>query len=156
MALIDRVHDVGRVISVIDNKADGLCKEIQEWKGISGYDAVVVVEQLAFKAQSLIEHYKTTELTRAGVKRLSKSAKRGSVDLPKQVVDVYKKSTGFEMGLVRTSKVSYEYRVALARFWARYPELEIEEDPFKVLPVDSNVLMEADQPFDDSLSPPEE
>ncbi|RWW42209.1 hypothetical protein BHE74_00052260 [Ensete ventricosum] len=79
MALIDRVHDAGRVISVMDNKADGLYKEIQELKGISGYDAVATVEQLAFKAQSLVEHYKTTELTRAGVKRLLKSAKRGSV-----------------------------------------------------------------------------
>ncbi|RWV79729.1 hypothetical protein BHE74_00021103 [Ensete ventricosum] len=48
------------------------------------------------------------------------------------------------------------YQLALARFWAQYPNLEIEEDPFKLLPEDLNVLMVDEQPFDDSLLPPEE
>ncbi|RWV90841.1 hypothetical protein GW17_00046920 [Ensete ventricosum] len=81
-----------------------------------------------------------------------------NVDLSKKTVADYKQSTGFKMGLVRTGQVSYKYgyRVALARFQAQYPELEVEEDPFKNLLEDSTVPMEADQPFDDSLPRPEE
>ncbi|RRT67566.1 hypothetical protein B296_00016293 [Ensete ventricosum] len=80
------------------------------------------------------------------------------VDLPKQAIEDYKKSLGFEMGLVWMGQVSFEYgyRVALARFQARYPDLEIEEDAFKILPEDSNVSMAAKQPFDDSPPSPEE
>ncbi|RWW59839.1 hypothetical protein BHE74_00033223 [Ensete ventricosum] len=53
------------------------------------------------------------------------------------------KSTGFEMGLVRMGRVSleYGYQLALARLWAQHPDLEIEEDPFKLLPKDSNMPM---------------
>ncbi|RRT73091.1 hypothetical protein BHM03_00026947 [Ensete ventricosum] len=49
------------------------------------------------------------ELTR------SKDALR--VDLPKRAVEDYKKSPGFEMGLVRMGRVSleYDYQLALAR-----------------------------------------
>ncbi|RWW05853.1 hypothetical protein GW17_00030854 [Ensete ventricosum] len=47
MALIDWAHDVGRVISAMDNKADGLRKEIQELKVGAGSEA-----------QSLADHYK--------------------------------------------------------------------------------------------------
>ncbi|RWV79019.1 hypothetical protein GW17_00059915 [Ensete ventricosum] len=41
--------------------------------------------------------------------------------------------------------------VDLAQFKARYPDLEIEEDPFVLLPEDKTVPMEAKQPFDNSL-----
>ncbi|RRT55074.1 hypothetical protein B296_00020727 [Ensete ventricosum] len=41
--------------------------------------------------------------------------------------------------------------VALEQFKARYPDLEIEEDPFVLLPEDKTVPMEAEQPFDNSL-----
>ncbi|RWW84461.1 hypothetical protein BHE74_00006933 [Ensete ventricosum] len=51
-ALIDRVHDTGQVISAMDNKADGLHKEIQELKGGSGFDAIATTDQRAFEAQS--------------------------------------------------------------------------------------------------------
>ncbi|RRT73824.1 hypothetical protein B296_00032085 [Ensete ventricosum] len=80
------------------------------------------------------------------------------VELPEEAIVKYRKSAGFKMGLVRTGQVSYEYdyQVALARFKARYPNLEIKEDPFVLLPEDKNVSMEAEQPFDDSLLPPEE
>ncbi|RWV81728.1 hypothetical protein GW17_00056829 [Ensete ventricosum] len=80
------------------------------------------------------------------------------VELPEEAIVKYKKLAGFKMGLVRTSQVSYEYsyQVALARFKTRYPDLEIKEDPFVLLPEDKNVPMEAEQPFDDSLLPPEE
>ncbi|RRT84608.1 hypothetical protein B296_00012119 [Ensete ventricosum] len=68
------------------------------------------------------------------------------VDLPRQAIEDYKKSPGFEMGLVRMGQVSleYGYQLVLARFRAQYPDLEIEEDPFKELPKDSNVSMTAE------------
>ncbi|RWW57627.1 hypothetical protein BHE74_00035568 [Ensete ventricosum] len=80
------------------------------------------------------------------------------VELPKEAIAKYKKSAGFEMGLVQMSHVSYEYGywVVVARFRARYPDLKIEVDPFKLLPEDSHVSMAAKQPFDDSLPPPKE
>ncbi|RWW68595.1 hypothetical protein BHE74_00023878 [Ensete ventricosum] len=79
------------------------------------------------------------------------------VELPKQATVDYKQSTRFEMGLVQTGQVSYEYgyHVTLAQFQARYPELEVEEDPFKNLLEDLTVPMEVDQSFDDTLSPSE-
>ncbi|RZR83917.1 hypothetical protein BHM03_00010643 [Ensete ventricosum] len=45
MALIDQVHDAGRVITSLDNKSDILRKEIQRLKGGSDPDAVVAAEQ---------------------------------------------------------------------------------------------------------------
>ncbi|RWW89299.1 hypothetical protein BHE74_00001763 [Ensete ventricosum] len=59
MALVDRVHDVGWVISDMDSKVDGLRKEIQELKASSGSEAITAAEQWASEAQSLVEHYKT-------------------------------------------------------------------------------------------------
>ncbi|RWW77264.1 hypothetical protein BHE74_00014580 [Ensete ventricosum] len=84
------------------------------------------------------------ELTRA------KDALRAN--LPRQAIEDYKKSPGFEMGLVRMGWVSleYGYQLALARLRARHPGLEIEEDPFTLLPEDADVPMADEQPFDDS------
>ncbi|RZR86035.1 hypothetical protein BHM03_00013131 [Ensete ventricosum] len=75
--------------------------------------------------------------------KLTYSMKALRVDLPRQAIEDYKKSPGFEMGLVRMGHVSleYGYQLVLARFRAQYPDLEIEEDPFKELPKDSNVSM---------------
>ncbi|RZR91117.1 hypothetical protein BHM03_00019180 [Ensete ventricosum] len=79
-------------------------------------------------------------------------------NLPKRVVKKYKESPGFEMGIVRMGRVSLEfgYQLALARLQARHPGVEIELDPFVTLPVDADVPMADERPFDDSLSPPEE
>ncbi|RWW53096.1 hypothetical protein BHE74_00040441 [Ensete ventricosum] len=79
------------------------------------------------------------------------------VDLPKQAIEDYKKSPGFEIGLVQMGRVSleYGYQLALAQFRARYPDLKVE-DPFKLLPEDSNVTMANEQPLDDSPLPPKE
>ncbi|RRT57192.1 hypothetical protein B296_00037638 [Ensete ventricosum] len=74
---------------------------------------------------------------------------------PAKAIIEYKYSPRFKMGLQRTGLVSYEYdyQVALARFGANYPDLLIEEDPFTNPPKDENILMEVEQPFDDSLPP---
>ncbi|RRT43270.1 hypothetical protein B296_00030749 [Ensete ventricosum] len=79
-------------------------------------------------------------------------------DLPKRAIEKYKESPGFEMGLVRMGRVSleYGYQLALARLQAWHPRVEIELDPFATLPEDVDVPMADEQPFDDSLLPPEE
>ncbi|RWV81449.1 hypothetical protein GW17_00057130 [Ensete ventricosum] len=78
------------------------------------------------------------------------------VELPVEAIVEYKKSAGFEMGLVRIGQVSYEYGywVALARFKAQDPDLETEEDPFAIPPEDKTIPMVTEQPFDDSPLPP--
>ncbi|RZS22368.1 hypothetical protein BHM03_00055137 [Ensete ventricosum] len=77
--------------------------------------------------------------------------------LPRKRVADYKQSVGFEWGLRRMGQVSYEYgyRVALARLQARYPDLEVNIDPFTEKPKDSLVLMETHQEFDDFICPDE-
>ncbi|RWW68489.1 hypothetical protein BHE74_00023981 [Ensete ventricosum] len=89
---------------------------------------------------------------------LARSKEALREDLPKRVIEEYKESPGFEMGLVRMGRVSmeYGYQLALARLQARHPGVEIELDPFVTLPEDADVTMVDEQPFDDSLPPPEE
>ncbi|RWW83941.1 hypothetical protein BHE74_00007503 [Ensete ventricosum] len=86
----------------------------------------------------------------------SKDALR--VDLPRRIIEDYKKSPGFEIDLVRMGRVSleYGYQLAQARLQARHLGVEIELDPFTPLPEDDDVPMADEQPFDDFLPPPEE
>ncbi|RRT75078.1 hypothetical protein B296_00029236 [Ensete ventricosum] len=86
MALADHVHDAGWVISIMDNKTEGLKKEISDLRVRSGPEAIAAAEQRAAEDQALIDHLK----------------------LPTEAIAEYKKSAGFEMGLVRTGQVSYE------------------------------------------------
>ncbi|RWW74563.1 hypothetical protein BHE74_00017493 [Ensete ventricosum] len=48
-----------------------------------------------------------------------------------------------------------EYRVALAQFRAKCPDLKIKENSFTSLPEDDNVPMKEEAHFDDTLAPPE-
>ncbi|THU60023.1 hypothetical protein C4D60_Mb07t08260 [Musa balbisiana] len=80
--------------------------------------------------------------------------KEERLGLPKKVEEAiaeYKASTGFKRGLVRSSWATYEYgyRVAYARFQAKYPDLELELDPFVDNPTDQNVDMPANVSFND-------
>ncbi|RZS01094.1 hypothetical protein BHM03_00030900, partial [Ensete ventricosum] len=88
---------------------------------------------------------------------LARSKETLREDLPKRAIEEYK-SPGFEMGLLRMGRVSleYGYRLALTRLQARHPGVEIELDPFVTLPEDADATMPDEQPFDDSLPPPEE
>ncbi|RRT70115.1 hypothetical protein B296_00004813 [Ensete ventricosum] len=58
-----------------------------------------------------------------------------------------------QVGAAAVGQVSYEhgYRVALARFLAWYPNMEVDNDPFTEKPEDSLVPMETRQEFDDSI-----
>ncbi|RWV77818.1 hypothetical protein GW17_00061307, partial [Ensete ventricosum] len=77
------------------------------------------------------------------------------VELPKKSIKDYKESARFEWELRRMGQVSYEYgyRVTLARFQARYPDLEVDDDPFTGQPEDSLVPMETQPSFDNSILP---
>ena len=79
--------------------------------------------------------------------------------LPKRVEEAivgYKASPGFEHGLVRLGRVMYEYgyRVACAHFRAKYPNLELESDLFVDNPMDQDIDMPANIPFDDGPATP--
>ncbi|RRT34087.1 hypothetical protein B296_00056203 [Ensete ventricosum] len=84
--------------------------------------------------------------------KLTRSKDALRPDLSRQAIEDYNKSFEFEMGLVRMGRVSleYGYQLALARLRARHPGVEIEEDPFALLPEDVDVPMADEQPFDDS------
>ncbi|RWW77680.1 hypothetical protein BHE74_00014134 [Ensete ventricosum] len=73
--------------------------------------------------------------------RLMRENKTLKIELPSKSVADYKQSVGFGWGLQRMGQVSYEYgyRVALAHFQARYPDLEMDSDPFTEKPEDSSV-----------------
>ncbi|RZS25006.1 hypothetical protein BHM03_00058156 [Ensete ventricosum] len=72
--------------------------------------------------------------------------------LGKSIAD-YKQLVGFEWGLRWMGQVSYEhgYRVTLAHFQARYPNLEVDNDPFTEQSEDSSIPMETRQEFDESV-----
>ncbi|RZR99496.1 hypothetical protein BHM03_00029059 [Ensete ventricosum] len=73
-----------------------------------------------------------------------KALESARAELPKQTVVQYKESLGFKESLKRMGRVTYEYgyRVVLARFHARHPGAEVEEDPFTIHPEDDLVPME--------------
>ncbi|RWW15063.1 hypothetical protein BHE74_00018311 [Ensete ventricosum] len=58
MALADRVFDVDRVISVMDNKVEGLQKEVIELKVGLGLGAIATVKLQASEVQTLADHLK--------------------------------------------------------------------------------------------------
>ncbi|RRT79820.1 hypothetical protein B296_00000516 [Ensete ventricosum] len=208
VALFDRVHDAGRVITSLDGKVTLLRQELQDMKEGGNPNAVVAVEVRAVKTRSLAEHLRV-ELDEANDRRasvemdlevarsesaslerqpadlqeqlgdsegqlrsvkaqvrqmetelldLARSKEALREDLPKKAVEEYKESLRFEMSLVRMGRVSleYGYQLALARLQARHLGVEIELDPFVTLPKDADVPMADEQPFDNSLLPPEE
>ncbi|RWW66023.1 hypothetical protein BHE74_00026633 [Ensete ventricosum] len=58
-----------------------------------------------------------------------------------KAIPEYKVSWGFEFDMERTGRVTYEFecRVALERFWVKYPNLSVEEDLFTNCLKDANV-----------------
>ncbi|RRT60587.1 hypothetical protein B296_00041379 [Ensete ventricosum] len=72
--------------------------------------------------------------------------------VPKAVA-TYKVPRGFESGLEEMGRVNYEfgYRVVLERLRGKHLEIAIEQDPFAECLEDTNVEMDLNQPFDDSI-----
>ncbi|RWW77844.1 hypothetical protein BHE74_00013958 [Ensete ventricosum] len=64
--------------------------------------------------------------------------------------------TTFRLNSRKRIDVGSRWRRTLARLQAQHPRVEIEEDPFALLPKDVGVLMADEQPSDDSLPPPKE
>ncbi|RZS13390.1 hypothetical protein BHM03_00044955, partial [Ensete ventricosum] len=188
MALIDRVHDAGRLITFMDHRVKQQQEELDVLKSKGGPEAVAEAEERASrlkeelekvkaeKAEELLRHEASErELrghlgdaqhllkeARARARRMDdellqsvKDLEHARAELPVTAVAEYKGSLGFKEGLKRMGRVTYEYgyRVARARFRARHPDADVEEDPFTIYPEDDSVPMERQQDFDDSAPP---
>ncbi|RZS03243.1 hypothetical protein BHM03_00033397 [Ensete ventricosum] len=188
MALIDRVHDAGRLITFMDHRVKQQQEELDVLKSKGGPEAVAEAEERASrlkeelekvkaeKAEELLRHEASErELrghlgdaqhllkeARARARRMDdellqsvKDLEHARAELPITAVAEYKGSLGFKEGLKRMGRVTYEYgyRVARARFRARHPDADVEEDPFTIYPEDDSVPMERQQDFDDSAPP---
>ncbi|RWW38807.1 hypothetical protein BHE74_00055919 [Ensete ventricosum] len=152
MTLFDRVHDAGRLITFLDYRIKQLQEELDALKSKGGPEAIAKAEERVSELREELEKTKRErgeELLRreASEKELHEAVKdleSARAKLPRQSVVQYKESLGFKEGLKRMGRVMYEYgyRVALARFRARHPDAEVEEDPFTIHPEDDLVPME--------------
>ncbi|RZR78289.1 hypothetical protein BHM03_00003584 [Ensete ventricosum] len=70
MALADHVHDAGRVINLMDNKAEGLKKEIANLRAWSGSKVVAAADPKVVEAQALVDDLKV-KLEEANRRRAS-------------------------------------------------------------------------------------
>ncbi|RZR82642.1 hypothetical protein BHM03_00009096 [Ensete ventricosum] len=191
MALFDRVHDVGQLITFMDYQINQLREELDALKSDGGPEAVAMVEGRASELQeelektrrerdkalrrheasekelhkvqsNLAEAHRLLKEVRVRARKMDdellqvvKALESAQAELPRQMVVQYEESLGFKEGLKRMGRVTYKYgyRVALARFHARHPDAEVEEDPFTIHPEDDLVPMERQQAFDDSVTP---
>ncbi|KAJ8506621.1 hypothetical protein OPV22_007507 [Ensete ventricosum] len=188
MALVDRVHDAGRLITFMDHRVKQQQEELDVLKSRGGPEAVAEAEERASRLQEELERIKAEKAeellrheaaekelrghlgdahhllkeARARARRMDdellqsvKDLEQARAELPRTAVAEYKESLGFKEGLKRMGRVTYEYgyRVARARFRARHPDADVEEDPFTIYPEDDSVPMERRQDFDDSMPP---
>ncbi|RRT50792.1 hypothetical protein B296_00037882, partial [Ensete ventricosum] len=79
-----------------------------------------------------------------------------ATQIPRLARDMYTLPSEVLMARAAKALVLYGYQLALARLRARHPGVEIEEDPFTLLPDDADVPMAEEQPFDNSPPPVEE
>ncbi|RWV96997.1 hypothetical protein GW17_00040246 [Ensete ventricosum] len=132
--LIDRVHDVGRLVRSQHEKILVLRAANKELKSQAGQDLAVATE--------------------LHMKELEEDVDKLQVELGPRV-----QSGGRLQGVSRVrvrpredGEVNYKfgYRVALERLWGKHLEIVIEHDPFDECPDDAKVEMDLNQPFDDS------
>ncbi|RRT54383.1 hypothetical protein B296_00047383 [Ensete ventricosum] len=123
MVLFDRVHDASRVITSMGNKVDFLHEEVQRLKEGGDPEAVATTEGQASEAQNIAKNLqaKLDETTRRRElieKEFGETWEElvdlCQMDLSRQAIEDYKKSSRFEMGLVRIGRVSLEYGYQLA------------------------------------------
>ncbi|THU57027.1 hypothetical protein C4D60_Mb11t23440 [Musa balbisiana] len=167
MALMDNVRDAGRVeeirvraaleaVVTAEQRASDLEVEAthlrSELKAAKEQNDGLQVHLKVTRAEKLNE---TCVEAQAASETLAEEI-RQCPEKDRKLIEDYKKSQGFELGLTRTGQVTYEYgyRIALARFRARYPDLDVAEDPFASFPEDLGVDMPEDVPFDDSIDAP--
>ncbi|RZS27812.1 hypothetical protein BHM03_00061337 [Ensete ventricosum] len=148
MTLFDRVHDVGWLITFMDYRLKQLQEELDALKSDGGPKAVAKAEERAAELQEELERTRRERdeallKHEASEKKLHETLESARAKLPRQTIVEYKESLEFKEGLKRMGRVTYEYRyrVALARLHTRYPDAEVEEDPFTIHPEDDLVPM---------------
>ncbi|RRT31405.1 hypothetical protein B296_00055579, partial [Ensete ventricosum] len=166
MALVDRVHDASRLNTFMDYQVKQLQEELDALRSKGGPEAVAEAEERASRLMEELEKIKgekAEKLLRREASEKKLQAVRGHLGDAQQLLKEVRTRAcpsrtaraggGFKEGLKRMGRVTYEYgyRVALARFRARYPDADIEEDPFTIYPEDDLVPMERQQYFDDSV-----
>ncbi|RZS19336.1 hypothetical protein BHM03_00051728 [Ensete ventricosum] len=119
MALLDRVHDLGHLVTHMGNRSSLLEAELEKLKTERDPEQLTLARQRVDELQA----------------------------------DNAKLRFGWGLGLMGQVSYEYGYRVALAHFQARYPDLEVDSDPFTEQPEDSSIPMETRQEFDDSGPP---
>ncbi|RWW35668.1 hypothetical protein BHE74_00059375 [Ensete ventricosum] len=143
MALFDRVHDAGRLITFMDYRIKQLQEELDALKSDGGPEAVAKAEEGASELQEELEktrrerdeallRRKASEKELHEVWQLLKEARvrarkmdykllqavkaleSARAELPRQTVIQYKESLGFKEGLKRIGRVTYEYGYRVA------------------------------------------
>ncbi|XP_065004127.1 uncharacterized protein LOC135636366 [Musa acuminata AAA Group] len=146
-------EEVARLRAELERSGDSV-KELQEFLRLDRAE----LRQSKSEALGLSKRAEKAEAeARAASEALAEELRlRPSKD--KEAIDAYKKSENFELGLTRMGRVSYEYgyRIALGRFGSCPPGSEVERDPFASHPVDLEVDMPEDVPFDDRPKTPGE
>ncbi|RWW44397.1 hypothetical protein BHE74_00049846 [Ensete ventricosum] len=165
-ALIDRVHDAGRLVWNQHEKILALQAANKELKASVDQELAATVERRVKEMEVEFERMQAElESHRSQCRELEQEVKllRSSLDGARndrarleddvddqKAVGAYKASRGFESGLEKMGRVSYEfrYRVVLERLWGMHSDIMIELDPFTECFEDANVEMDLDQPFD--------
>ncbi|RWW40994.1 hypothetical protein BHE74_00053558, partial [Ensete ventricosum] len=140
--LAKQIHDAGRLVRSQHEKILALRAANKELKDSVGQELAAAAERQVKELEVEIERMRT-ELE-------SLRSQRREFEQEK-VVAAYKASRGFESGLEKMGKVSYEfgYRVVLEQLRGKHPDVMIELDSFAKCPEDANIKMDLDQPFDD-------
>ncbi|RRT50164.1 hypothetical protein B296_00026297 [Ensete ventricosum] len=182
-ALIDRVHDAGRLVWNQHEKILALHAANKELKASIGQELAAVAERRVKEMEVEFERMRAElESHRSQRRELEQEVGllRSSLDGARndrarleddihslteaiafleaklkvegqKAMGTYKASRGFEFGLEKMGRVSYEfrYRVVLERLWGMHSDIMIELDPFIECFEDANIEMDLDQPFDD-------
>ncbi|RZS24308.1 hypothetical protein BHM03_00057359 [Ensete ventricosum] len=164
MALFDRVHDAGRLITFMDYRIKQLQEELdalksnreelEKTKRERGEELLrreASEKELHEVRSHLGDAQRLLKEARVRARKMDdellqdmKALESARAELPRQSIVQYKESLDFKEGLKRMGRVTYEYgyRVALARFRARHPDVEVEEESFTIHPKYDLVPME--------------
>ncbi|RRT79738.1 hypothetical protein B296_00019358, partial [Ensete ventricosum] len=112
MALIDRVHDAGQVISCMGDKITDLRSEVRELKEGPGLVVVATIEQCAINLQARLkvelaeldrQRRELQEEVREAEEALNVELQRVP-EKAKEVIAEYKESSSFKLGLQRSGQ----------------------------------------------------
>ncbi|RRT84037.1 hypothetical protein B296_00016040 [Ensete ventricosum] len=168
MALFDRVHDVGRLITFMDYRITSLQEEIDASKSRGGLKAVVAAEERATELEKELEETKRErdevlqrleisdkELNEAqgDLSKAQRQLKEARVRAQRADDELLKSMKELESARVKLPKRAIDDYKGSAGFKEYLKRMEVEEDPFTIQPEDDSMPMERQQAFDDSDSP---